>query len=421
MIKMLPVTGSPSHVERIDNFYGKSKFFAPGRFIKFLLAVLVFLFMIQDAVVAYAQEKADSPVKRRFYNPRMHIKKLPGMMDEVSGIIMWDGQFVGHNDSGGLPELYFIDTLTGKLRRTLRIQNAKNVDWEDIAQDNEYIYIGDFGNNVGNRKDLCIYRIRKDQIPPDGGAALNSDIIRFNWEKQTSFEPARHQHNFDCEAMICYHDRLVLFTKNWGDHQTAIYSLPKKPGEYTAIHHLDFPVDGLVTGADYLPGEDRLLLCGYKNYIPVMWMVEGFTTVDQQGWKVLRLDLDDRFGAQTEGICFGPGRYAYLSAERTRLHPAHVYRADYRDLADKLPVTGEDVFRHQHSFVDGRYRIYTSCNNRGIYTLQILTRGGKVLENKKIKDSINPVLSVWEPPDPKKTYVLRLVSGKQEITVLLAP
>jgi hypothetical protein len=31
--------------------------------------------------------------------------------------------------------------------RTVAITNATNVDWEDIAQDASYIYIGDIGNN----------------------------------------------------------------------------------------------------------------------------------------------------------------------------------------------------------------------------------------------------------------------------------
>lgn len=421
LMNLLPVSISRARADSSGMINGNCGFVARSNFRILLLGSLMFSLLFWDAAVVFAQDKTEAQMKRRFYNPRMHIKKLPGTVAEVSGMILWDGYFVGHNDSGGLPELYLMDTLTGKIRRTLRIENAKNVDWEDIAHDKDFIYVGDFGNNIGNRKDLCIYRIQKSLIPKNGDATLTAERIHFQWELQTSFEPARHQHNFDCEAMICYHDRLVLFTKNWGDHRTSVYSLPKEPGHHKAIHHLDFPVDGLVTGADYHAGEERLLLCGYKNYIPLLWMIDGFNTVDLKGWNVLRFDLDDRFGAQTEGVCLGSGRYAYISAERTPLHPAHVYRADYRALADKLPITGEDIFRHEQSFVDGCYRIFTSCKNKGGYTLQILTKGGKVLENKKIKEGVNSFLTVWKPPDPKKTYVLRLVSGKQEITALLEP
>ena len=45
--------------------------------------------------------------------------------------------------------------------RTIKIDNAKNDDWEELAEDDEFIYIGDFGNNNGKRKNLCIYIIRK--------------------------------------------------------------------------------------------------------------------------------------------------------------------------------------------------------------------------------------------------------------------
>jgi hypothetical protein len=69
-------------------------------------------------------------------------------VDETSGIIIYQGSFLTHNDSGGKPILYRIDTLTGKIIGKIEITNAKNKDWEDIAQDKDYIYVLYFLNNI---------------------------------------------------------------------------------------------------------------------------------------------------------------------------------------------------------------------------------------------------------------------------------
>jgi hypothetical protein len=68
-------------------------------------------------------------------------------LDENSGLIFYNGNIITHNDSGDQANLYEISASTGAIIRTVAITNATNMDWEDIAQDASYIYIGDIGNN----------------------------------------------------------------------------------------------------------------------------------------------------------------------------------------------------------------------------------------------------------------------------------
>ncbi len=90
---------------------------------------------------------------------------------------------ITHNDSGGEPKLYEVDTLTGNVTREVLIQNATNKDWEDICHDETYIYIGDFGNNNNYRTDLKIYRITiEDYLNRD---TVEADVIAFNYQDQT--------------------------------------------------------------------------------------------------------------------------------------------------------------------------------------------------------------------------------------------
>ena len=86
---------------------------------------------------------------------------LPIILNESSGAIFFNDKLIIHNDSGNENKLYELDTNSRVITRTVTVTNATNVDWEDITQDNTSIYIGDIGNNNGDRNDLKIYKINK--------------------------------------------------------------------------------------------------------------------------------------------------------------------------------------------------------------------------------------------------------------------
>ncbi|MBL4643362.1 MAG: T9SS C-terminal target domain-containing protein, partial [Flavobacteriaceae bacterium] len=110
---------------------------------------------------------------------------LPNTVSETSGLLFYNGKLITHNDSGDNANLYELDTISGNITRTIHITNATNVDWEDITQDETYIYIGDFGNNNGNRQDLKIYRILKSDF--NNGTSITSEVISFSYEDQVNF------------------------------------------------------------------------------------------------------------------------------------------------------------------------------------------------------------------------------------------
>ncbi|MGC9330764.1 MAG: hypothetical protein ACP5DZ_02675, partial [Bacteroidales bacterium] len=87
---------------------------------------------------------------------------LEAVLGENSGLVWLNGQLWTHNDSGNSNELFCVDTADCSVLRTVEISNAVNTDWEDICADEDYVYVGDFGNNNGDRTDLCIYKISRD-------------------------------------------------------------------------------------------------------------------------------------------------------------------------------------------------------------------------------------------------------------------
>ena len=139
------------------------------------------------------------------------LAKLDDVVNESSGLIYLDERIITHNDSGGEAALYEIDEDTGQVTRKVTIINASNRDWEDIDRDESFIYIGDFGNNNGTRRDLKIYKINQsDYLDADDQA--NAEVIEFSYEDQTDFTSSPMDTNFDAEGLISYGDFLYVFT-----------------------------------------------------------------------------------------------------------------------------------------------------------------------------------------------------------------
>lgn len=386
---------------------------------KIRYALLFFCFVLPAFSDVSAQDVLKPKFRRQFYNPPVYIPQLPREVRETSGLIWFKDLFWTHNDSGGRPEIYGLDPQNGKITAKVLVSNANNVDWEEIAQDDDYIYIGDFGNNRGVRKDLCVYKIPKSAFPTKGNVKVQAEKISFRWEKQTEFPAiADRTTNFDCEAMIALHDRLILFTKNWGNQHSDIYSLPKTPGDYTAVYLMAWDANGLITGADFDENTQTLALCGYKNYTPFVWLIQNFSSVDIIGWNALRLELDDRGGSQTEGICFGPMNYLYVSTEETTLYPPHIFKVDFESLISKLPIKGEDVFEYQYSIVDNQLRLRVRCKTGETLKVTLQNRKGQVIERWKLKPAEEPQTLVTLLSDTRN-LILKFESGKYLSTVVI--
>ncbi len=247
--------------------------------------------------------------------PRLNTN-LALKLNETSGLIWWNNQVWTHNDSGGEPALYAVDTATGSIRKKVTVSNATNVDWEDIAQDDAFIYIGDFGNNAnGNRQDLKIYKVKKVDV--QSKTSVKATVINFSYSDQTDFSPTGSNNtNFNCEAMIAYGDSLFLFSKDWVDNKTRIYKLPKVAGTYKAINIGEWNVEGLITGADIIPDKRVIVLSGYNAVVtPFVFLLYDFTGNSFFGANKRKVDVSQSF-LQIEGICPVTSTSFLISNER---------------------------------------------------------------------------------------------------------
>lgn len=243
--------------------------------------------------------------------------RLPSEILESSGVAVSGSNLIwSHEDSGNDNKIFGFDTL-GNLRRTITIGNATNVDWEDMATDDDgNLFIADLGNNNNTRADLAIYKI------PDPaaitGPSVNAQLIAISFADQTAFPPAPANRNFDVEAMVWRSGRLYLFTKDRSNPFggiTKMYSLDDQQGTYLllpeATLQTGFDADNdRITSADYNRSTGELLLLthnrliAFSNY-PDDHFFEGDKTEYFFSTEV----------GQNEGIGFVSGRKIYMTEE----------------------------------------------------------------------------------------------------------
>ncbi len=252
-----------------------------------------------------------------------YISKLDSTVIENSGLLLWKDQFWTFNDSGGKNELYGLDKKTGVVTITIQLANVNNVDWEDIAQDKNHIYIAETGNNAGMRKDLKIYRIKKEDITNNPIQSLIADSILFNFADQTDFTPAFRNTKWDCEALIFHNDSLYVFTKDWVTYITKVYGFPAKEGNYSEMPIDSFNVNGLITGADILHNGNFALI-GYKDFHSFVWLFKKKKGAFFSNPHFI--DLGFLENAQTEGICFSNHNDLFISCEQTVNYPQQIWK-----------------------------------------------------------------------------------------------
>jgi len=193
-----------------------------------------FLLGISVALLA-CQQQSNNDLKELY--------SLPKKLKEVSGITYFPKNNLLYTleDSGNKNAIYALNS-DGKLAKTITITNATNVDWEDITKDkNDNIYIGDFGNNDNERKDLCIYKVAKNELNKD--MAVAEYKVSFSYPEQTEFPPKKKELFYDVEGFFEHGNYFYLFTKNRSknfDGTVFIYKILNAPGTQKATRIGEF-------------------------------------------------------------------------------------------------------------------------------------------------------------------------------------
>ena len=282
------------------------------------------------------------------------VTHIPNAISESSAIaVITPNHIWSLNDAGNTNEIFCFDT-TGFMLKEVLVSNASNIDWEDLAVDNQNrMYINDAGNNMNNRHDLKILRIPD----PDNlsGNVVQAEVINFTLEDQVQFPPPNSNFNYDIEAIIWKSDSLFLFTKNRCIPQTGIcklYSLPAQPGTYTAklrdaIFLGTTDKEARVTSADinHLTGE-LLLLTETK--------IVSFT--DYPGNRFFSGDMVSYYFSNTvgqiEGIAFADNERLYITEEGNDKSGGYLYEVKWKSTNAVQENLAEEFTVSPNPFLD---------------------------------------------------------------------
>lgn len=333
---------------------------------------------------------------------------LLSKLSEISGMIKCDGKFYALNDGGNSSEIHEIDTQSGNVIRSIKIKSA-NIDWEELASDDTSIFIGDFGNNKGNRKNLQILKFNKSELSKD---SIVPEVINFDYNDQIDFS-SRDFHNFDCEAMIPEGNGLYLFTKNRLDLKCNLYFVPKSTGTYSLKKLDSIGLNYMITGASLNP-KGGLLLCGYdyslNYYVSVL---HNWSTLNRIKGKVSTKMFDDE-PMQFESILALNDSAFLMAAESLSSKPAVLVSGKINYNVLSIGMLGLEILNvYPNEFVTK----VTVNYNKNVSALVVLNAiGDKVFETKtKLnKDSMTVDLSFLAPGQ----YCLAFKSKNKVLKVL---
>lgn len=228
------------------------------------------------------------------------------LISESSGIVrstQFDGIFWTHNDSGDEARLFpvrldgtvahpaWIDNYTG-----LHIPDAVNIDWEDIAVDDDMLIIGACGNNANCRRDLALYLV-KEPNPYAVDRCRTFQTIQFHYPEQDGFPP--QMRNYDCEAVFTAGGFIYLLTKHRSDQNTFLYRVDagSKDFDQPAVRLAGFDAGGMVTAADCSSDGTKLAVLTYT----AVWV---FTSAEPERWFAGAVMWQPISAKQCEAICW---------------------------------------------------------------------------------------------------------------------
>ena len=251
---------------------------------------------------------------------------LPKIINETSGLEFYNNNFITHNDSGGEPSLYVFNE-DGEIIETIELNKnpdfeIENNDWEDITNDNEYLFVADTGNNFGNRDNLNIIRVSK------GTDFMVDGIIEISYSDQESFFP-RPKHKYDAEAIIVIEDKIALFSKDRENLNTDLYLVDKNQnGSQILTSEVSYNVNTLITGGDYDEDRNLLALVSYNsNGNQYLLLFENFKlkNLENNTFKKFKIPLEQ---AQIEAVKIIDEKTFWVTSEDEGIGSPFMYKIE---------------------------------------------------------------------------------------------
>ncbi len=243
---------------------------------------------------------------------------LSQQLEETSGLYCTDDRLFTINDSGNEAKVFELN-YDGLVTQTYPLP-LRNIDWEAITGDDEFLYIADIGNNKGKRETLMVHKVsRRDYNHVD------SFSIQYAGNEPSDNFP--YAHDFDAEAMVLAEGKLLIFSKSWRTGIANVYEVGSETLQILTPIAQIAGLPGVITGADFDEMRNLYVVVGYKsdpfgNFSTFLAQLDtSFTPIEV--WP-----LDEY--KQVEGICVDKQGDYWFSEEATDLRKASLTRASIK-------------------------------------------------------------------------------------------
>jgi len=207
-----------------------------------------------------------------------------GNLEEISGVALSlknEGILWAHNDSGHTASVYALNS-DREIVMELILDGVGQVDWEDISvgpcETGECLFIGDIGDNDGDRDSVGIYVLEEPEVDPDDAFSKvlfkDFELYRFEYKDKPR----------NAEALAVHPDgNVYIFSKE--DDLSTVFKIPEfKKASLTTLEYVGrIETSEKVTAADIHRSGEKLLL---------------MTTV---GLYEIEMNIDDSFESQLSG------------------------------------------------------------------------------------------------------------------------
>ncbi|MBK1878011.1 hypothetical protein [Pelagicoccus mobilis] len=258
-----------------------------------------------------------------------HYDKIKdGDINEPSGLVksrQFKKVYWTHNDSGDKARIFAITRKGKSVEATeakknddpykgIKIANASNEDWEDIALDDQgNLLIGDFGNNDNRRRNLTIYVVPEPD-PRKTTKAQISQKIEFHYPDQKRF-PDPEDWNFDCESLFFAEGKIYLVSKNRSTPFAKLYRLDQQDSGVSNPLTLvsTFDLKGQATAADASPDGSTLAILTYTG----VWLFERPEGSDD--YFAGKTSFRPFYAKQCEAVCWQDPETLIIANEQRQL------------------------------------------------------------------------------------------------------
>lgn len=219
------------------------------------------------------------------------------------------------NDSGGDPCVFAIDR-SGKTRAKVRVREAANFDWEDLAsgkddQASPVLFIGDIGDNFQMRPTIQVYQIPEPEIVATDKPVAETESSAHIW--RAHYPDGKH----NAESLMAHPqtNRLYILTKS-EDGKSALYAFPQPLQEKVSmplekIINLTFPTlirpgkrphdNCMTTAACFSPDGSRMIVATYSSLYE--WKLEKDQPL-AEALKQAPIRIEPELLRQVEGVCY---------------------------------------------------------------------------------------------------------------------